>query len=116
VGEYSVLTCLGFAAVSPALSVCRSYRGLYILNWIYRYMTESHYRHQWAGEEEGCGRWVSVCASLLPCWSCELSLLLRAFLLLAVWLSGTVQTAIYCDFFYYYIRAWKNNEKLALPA
>lgn len=58
-----------------------SYRGLYILNWIYRYMTESHYRSQWA-----------------------------------VWLSGIVQTAIYCDFFYYYIKAWKNNEKLALPA
>jgi ER lumen protein retaining receptor len=34
----------------------------------------------------------------------------------AVWLSGTVQTAIYCDFFYYYIKAWKNNEKLALPS
>lgn len=34
----------------------------------------------------------------------------------AVWLSGIVQTAIYCDFFFYYIKAWKNNEKLALPA
>lgn len=34
----------------------------------------------------------------------------------AVWISGIVQTAIYCDFFYYYIKAWQNNEKLALPA
>lgn len=29
--------------------VCRTYRGLYILNWIYRYMTEAGYR-QWLGE------------------------------------------------------------------
>eukprot|EP00894_Picocystis_sp_ML_P002549 jgi/Pico_ML_1/53066/g3681.t1 len=33
-----------------------------------------------------------------------------------VWLSGIVQTAIYCDFFYYYIQSWRNNEKLQLPA
>ncbi|KAK9810865.1 hypothetical protein WJX73_003106 [Symbiochloris irregularis] len=32
-----------------------------------------------------------------------------------VWLSGIVQTAIYGDFFYYYLRAWRSNEKLALP-
>jgi hypothetical protein len=34
----------------------------------------------------------------------------------AVWISGVIQTAIYCDFFYYYIKSWQNNEKLALPA
>jgi ER lumen protein retaining receptor len=32
-----------------------------------------------------------------------------------VWLSGIVQTVIYLDFFYYYVKSWKNNEKLALP-
>ncbi|XP_020695979.1 ER lumen protein-retaining receptor isoform X2 [Dendrobium catenatum] len=32
------------------------------------------------------------------------------------WLSGLIQTAIYTDFFYYYIRSWKNREKLKLPA
>lgn len=58
-----------------------SYRGLYILNWIYRYMTEKAYRHQWL-----------------------------------VWISGIVQTIVYLDFFYYYIKSWKNNEKLALPS
>eukprot|EP00878_Enallax_costatus_P014991 GHUV01015695.1.p1 GENE.GHUV01015695.1~~GHUV01015695.1.p1 ORF type:complete len:154 (+),score=27.01 GHUV01015695.1:600-1061(+) len=57
-----------------------SYRALYILNWIYRYFTEQHYR-QWL-----------------------------------VWFCGVVQTVIYCDFFYYYILSWRNNEKLALPA
>jgi hypothetical protein len=36
--------------------------------------------------------------------------------LLAVWLSGIVQTILYCDFFYYYIKSWKNNQKLSLPA
>lgn len=35
----------------PTLLLRRSYRGLYILNWIYRYFTESHYRHQWAGKQ-----------------------------------------------------------------
>mmetsp|Transcript_900 Transcript_900/g.3271 ORF Transcript_900/g.3271 Transcript_900/m.3271 type:complete len:218 (-) Transcript_900:254-907(-) len=33
-----------------------------------------------------------------------------------VWVSGAVQTGIYCDFFYYYIQSWKNNEKLSLPS
>jgi len=27
-----------------------------------------------------------------------------------------VQTALYLDFFYYYILAWKNNKKLSLPS
>lgn len=26
------------------------------------------------------------------------------------------QTAIYCDFFYYYLKSWKNNERLSLPS
>ncbi|CAI5507835.1 unnamed protein product [Closterium sp. NIES-64] len=57
-----------------------AYRSLYILNWIYRYMTEKHYR-----------QWI-------------------------VWISGLVQTALYADFFYYYIISWKNNQRLSLPA
>ncbi|XP_022718570.1 ER lumen protein-retaining receptor-like [Durio zibethinus] len=32
------------------------------------------------------------------------------------WLSGLVQTALYADFFYYYIKSWRNREKLKLPA
>ncbi|EFJ15071.1 hypothetical protein SELMODRAFT_75833 [Selaginella moellendorffii] len=32
------------------------------------------------------------------------------------WISGAVQTALYADFFYYYIHSWKNNVKLHLPA
>ena len=61
-------------------AVLRSYRALYLLNWIYRYWTEPNYR-QWL-----------------------------------VWLAGTVQTALYADFFYYYVKSWKNNERLKLPA
>jgi ER lumen protein retaining receptor len=57
-----------------------SYRALYILNWIYRFLTEPHYK-----------QWI-------------------------VWISGIVQTILYIDFFYYYIKSWKNNEKLSLPA
>ena len=33
----------------------------------------------------------------------------------AAWVAGLIQTATYADFFYYYIKAWRNNEKLALP-
>ncbi|PNW88939.1 hypothetical protein CHLRE_01g051400v5 [Chlamydomonas reinhardtii] len=57
-----------------------SYRALYILNWIYRFMTEPNYRQY------------------------------------LVWISGIVQTIVYIDFFYYYIKSWRNNEKLSLPA
>ncbi|KAL3653789.1 ER lumen protein-retaining receptor B [Castilleja foliolosa] len=32
------------------------------------------------------------------------------------WVSGLFQTALYADFFYYYIKSWKNNENLKLPA
>eukprot|EP01025_Chloroclados_australasicus_P020465 TRINITY_DN2156_c0_g1_i3.p2 TRINITY_DN2156_c0_g1~~TRINITY_DN2156_c0_g1_i3.p2 ORF type:complete len:218 (+),score=14.94 TRINITY_DN2156_c0_g1_i3:273-926(+) len=52
------------------------YRALYILNWIYRYFTESHY-----------SQWI-------------------------VWISGLVQTGLYCDFFYYYLKSWKENKAL----
>lgn len=44
----------------------RSYRGLYLLNWIYRYCTEPGYR-QWIGvfacKQVGCC-WVYVCITL----------------------------------------------------
>eukprot|EP00271_Cylindrocystis_brebissonii_P010165 TRINITY_DN26269_c0_g1_i1.p1 TRINITY_DN26269_c0_g1~~TRINITY_DN26269_c0_g1_i1.p1 ORF type:complete len:217 (-),score=50.98 TRINITY_DN26269_c0_g1_i1:665-1315(-) len=33
-----------------------------------------------------------------------------------VWIAGIVQTALYADFFYYYLKSWKNNERLHLPA
>ncbi|CAN6486480.1 unnamed protein product [Victoria cruziana] len=32
------------------------------------------------------------------------------------WVSGLIQTALYADFFYYYIKSWKNHEMLKLPA
>jgi len=56
------------------------YRGLYILNWVWRYFTEPGYR-QWL-----------------------------------VWTSGVVQTALYGDFFYYYLHAWNTNQRLHLPS
>ncbi|CAM6028146.1 unnamed protein product [Sphagnum balticum] len=57
-----------------------AYRGLYLLNWIYRYLTEGHYQ-----------QWIT-------------------------WTAGIVQTAIYGDFFYYYLKSWRNSERLQLPA
>lgn len=32
------------------------------------------------------------------------------------WTAGALQTGLYVDFFYYYAKAWRNNEKLHLPA
>ncbi|TQD70960.1 hypothetical protein C1H46_043500 [Malus baccata] len=32
------------------------------------------------------------------------------------WISGLVQTALYADFFYYYIKSWKEHKELKLPA
>ncbi|GBG82918.1 hypothetical protein CBR_g36445 [Chara braunii] len=32
------------------------------------------------------------------------------------WMAGMIQTAIYADFFYYYFKSWKKNERLKLPA
>ncbi len=55
------------------------YRVLYLINWIYRFFTETNYRH-----------WI-------------------------VWISGVVQTAIYCDFFYYYATAQIEGKNVVLP-
>lgn len=55
------------------------YRALYLVNWIYRYLTEDDYRN-----------WI-------------------------VWIAGVVQTAIYCDFFYYYAIAKVKGTRMALP-
>ncbi len=46
-----------------------AYRGLYILNWIYRANTEKNYRHHWV-----------------------------------VYICGVIQTLLYADFFYYYLK------------
>lgn len=55
------------------------YRAMYLLNWIYRLMTEDGYRN-----------WI-------------------------VWTAGMVQTGIYIDFFYYYIKNKLEGKKLTLP-
>lgn len=77
----------------------RAYRALYLLNWIYRYFHEPGYRH-----------WIGACDSA-PTASSAAHQSRHT-----VWISGTVQTVFYCDFFYYYIKSWRNNEKLKLPA
>ncbi|KAI8823518.1 ER lumen protein retaining receptor [Fimicolochytrium jonesii] len=56
-----------------------AYRGLYILNWIYRYFTDGHVDY------------VAV-------------------------ISGILQTALYCDFFYVYFGRVLKGKKFKLPA
>jgi len=55
------------------------YRAFYLINWIYRAITDPGYR-----------AWI-------------------------VWVSGTAQTALYCDFFYYYLTSKWYGKKLTLP-
>ncbi len=81
-----------------------AYRALYLLNWIYRYFHEPGYRH-WIGARARPRQRALRCG-VTPC-TCAPP---------AVWISGTVQTIFYCDFFYYYLKSWKNNERLSLPA
>jgi len=57
-----------------------AYRGLYILNWVYRSYYEPFYRHNWL-----------------------------------VYVSGAAQTALYLDFFYYYVVSKYYGGKLTLP-
>ena len=139
-----------------------SYRGLYIVNWVYRFFTERHYR-QWVGEsvmtrgrkrgrgeggrEGGAeGRRDAQPTTHRPNLAQQHKTAPQTPTNQTptnqtpqpnaatkrppnqttpskthqtnntVWLCGVVQTALYADFFYYYYRAWANNERLALPA
>jgi len=55
------------------------YRAFYLLNWVWRYMTQ-----------EGYSDWI-------------------------VWVAGIVQTILYLDFFYYYIKCKLDGKNVALP-
>lgn len=57
-----------------------SYRAFYVLNWIYRFLTEPGYR-----------QWIA-------------------------WITGIIQTIIYCDFFYYYIQSKYYGKDFTLPS
>jgi len=58
-----------------------AYRGLYVLNWVWRYAMDTHYHVSKVS-------WI-------------------------VWISGLIQTALYCDFFYYYAMSkWYNKTML----
>eukprot|EP00924_Labyrinthula_sp_SR-Ha-C_P005318 maker-scaffold_1-snap-gene-28.27-mRNA-1 protein AED:0.12 eAED:0.12 QI:40/0.5/0.33/1/0/0/3/0/211 len=56
---------------SQYIACLGSYRALYVVNWIYKYMFEPGY----LSTKE---HWI-------------------------VWISGVIQTALYCDFFYYFV-------------
>ncbi|TXG48701.1 hypothetical protein EZV62_024576 [Acer yangbiense] len=66
------------------------YRVLYLFNWVYRLFMEENHKM----------RWIRDFVEILN----------------TAWMSGLVQTALYADFFYYYIKSWKNREKLKLTA
>lgn len=57
-----------------------AYRAFYLINWIWRYWHEPHYRQY------------------------------------IVWTAGTVQTLLYADFFYYYIKSRLANKAMTLPS
>ncbi|GJD07736.1 ER lumen protein-retaining receptor [Galdieria sulphuraria] len=57
-----------------------AYRGCYVLNWIWRFFTDSTYRGQYV-----------------------------------TWTAGLIQTSLYADFFYYYLKYKKQGRALKLP-
>eukprot|EP01100_Stratorugosa_tubuloviscum_P001649 TRINITY_DN1372_c2_g2_i1.p1 TRINITY_DN1372_c2_g2~~TRINITY_DN1372_c2_g2_i1.p1 ORF type:complete len:215 (+),score=29.40 TRINITY_DN1372_c2_g2_i1:62-706(+) len=71
-GEVDILT-------GDYIATLGGYRALYLINWIYRFITEPGYV-----------QWI-------------------------VWISGSIQTALYLDFFYYYFKSKRTNSVLVLP-
>jgi len=118
-----------------------TYRAFYVVNWFYRWMTEPGYK-QWLGERGRGWLFLGSLETERWKWGClefPFSFLFRLFSLTflslfsfslsprkkktispnqspPVWISGTLQTGLYLDFFYFYLRAWRNNEKLSLPS
>jgi ER lumen protein retaining receptor len=92
------------------------YRAFYLLNWIWRYMTQVtlqpptclHYRflssdpwiYQSADLAVRCGRWCR-CQEGYSDW--------------IVWVAGIIQTILYLDFFYYYIKCKLDGKNVSLP-
>jgi ER lumen protein retaining receptor len=104
------------------MHVCRrAYRGLYMINWLYRYLTETHYR-QWivwisggiqtalyGGEGQHSGeRRRPVVLPRVTGLDCSL----RAYVLVFLQRGPLC----FADFFYYYFQCWKANKRLQLPA
>jgi len=79
-----------------------AYRALYMINWIYRYATEDNY----VQVKKTC--WMLFSFFGHDHHTCF-------FLQWIVWISGLVQTIIYCDFFYYYVIAMRSGKKMSLP-
>ena len=117
-----------------------------IVNWVYRYFTERHYK-QWIVWISGliqvrqggepCGRQVAcvptaaagaaVAAAAAAVISCGSSSCMQGRSRCSLPARCThhaaaathlsfPQTAIYADFFYFYTIAWKSNKRLQLPA
>ena len=74
------------------------YRAFYILNWVWRYMTQVCPNER-AGINASSIRWHgSYFSNGLALHSQE------GYSDWIVWVSGVVQTVLYLDFFYYYIK------------
>jgi ER lumen protein retaining receptor len=104
---------VNFDSHSGDLSFDRAYRGFYLINWVYRYFTEPHYR-RWIskflaaimlsfaihnGNVFLLGKVKLSCACVFPPSE-------RTFPLVVAWMAGIVQTALYADFFYYYFKRY----------
>lgn len=119
-----------FLFSSADSSIDRAYRGFYLINWVYRFLTENHYR-QWISEWNIFSVWCIQLVYPLKSrfagnlrgyhfiWNSDVSAwknnLVCALVLhfiwayiswFAAWIAGIVQTALYADFFYYYLKRY----------
>lgn len=83
----------------------RAYRAFYILNWIYRYITEARFS-RWIGKPYHELKRTDSCMTSDCMYICsDFQFAIADF---SACVSGIVQTALYADFFYYYFIRYGN--------
>eukprot|EP01052_Picozoa_sp_SAG31_P036678 SAG31_NODE_4615_length_3094_cov_1.935559_2_plen_145_part_00 len=82
------------------------YRAFYLLNWVWRYMTQVPCKNQ---------RSCRIPIDMVQINHCEIRMCCfqEGYSDWIVWVSGIVQTVLYLDFFYYYIK-WYARAALTL--
>lgn len=84
------------------------YRAFYLLNWIYRYDFKKYWGAQVKAEQIALSLGILTNGRNLLIHYCRL-FTEPGYRQWLVWLSGTAQTALFCDFFYYYLTRYNSH-------